>query len=403
MTTIGVPRRRRDGEAKVRGLTRYVSDMPLHGLLHARLVLAAEAHARITAIDGSEALAVPGVVAVLTAAGPADRRRLRPGRRAAGPRGDRVGGPAGGARGGRERGGGRGRRRAGRGRRRAAARGDGPRGGDGAGRAGRAADRGAGRGRRRGGRAHRRARRCRGGREQRLGQRRGRAAAGQRRRRRGAGAVRRRGLRGRFRTSWVHQGYLEPQSAMAWVEPDGELVVQASTQGAFMARRHDRGDARAARWIGCACGRRRSAARSAASSSIPEPLVAAAALRAAPAGAARVRAHRGLRRRQPRARPADRPRARAARATATLTAIRGRVVGDRGGLGEMGVEGISAMLAAGPYRWEAHDLTAVGVVTNRVGAGAYRAPRRAAGRVRPGDADRPSWPPSWASTRSSCG
>jgi CO/xanthine dehydrogenase Mo-binding subunit len=40
----------------------------------------------------------------------------------------------------------------------------------------------------------------------------------------------------------------------------------------------------------------------------------------------------------------------------------------------MGVEGISAMLAAGPYRWPAHDLTAVGVVTNRVGAGAYRAP-----------------------------
>jgi CO/xanthine dehydrogenase Mo-binding subunit len=32
------------------------------------------------------------------------------------------------------------------------------------------------------------------------------------------------------------------------------------------------------------------------------------------------------------------------------------------------------MLAAGPYHWPAHDLTAVGVVTNRVGAGAYRAP-----------------------------
>jgi CO/xanthine dehydrogenase Mo-binding subunit len=40
----------------------------------------------------------------------------------------------------------------------------------------------------------------------------------------------------------------------------------------------------------------------------------------------------------------------------------------------MGVEGISAMLAAPPYRWPAHDLTAIGVVTNRVGAGAYRAP-----------------------------
>src|SRR5205823_3202579 len=40
----------------------------------------------------------------------------------------------------------------------------------------------------------------------------------------------------RFRTSWVHQGYIEPQSAMAWPEPEGDLVIQASTQGAFMAR-----------------------------------------------------------------------------------------------------------------------------------------------------------------------
>src|SRR6188474_970407 len=41
---IGTARRRRDGEAKVRGATRYVGDMPVHGLLHARPVLAAEAH-----------------------------------------------------------------------------------------------------------------------------------------------------------------------------------------------------------------------------------------------------------------------------------------------------------------------------------------------------------------------
>ena len=65
---IGTARRRRDGEAKVRGATRYVADMPVYGLLHARPVLAAEAHARITGIDGSAALEVPGVVAVLTAA-----------------------------------------------------------------------------------------------------------------------------------------------------------------------------------------------------------------------------------------------------------------------------------------------------------------------------------------------
>ena len=67
-SAIGVPRRRSDGEGKVRGSTRYAADVPVHGLLHARLVLAAEAHGRIDGIDGSAALDVPGVVAVLTAA-----------------------------------------------------------------------------------------------------------------------------------------------------------------------------------------------------------------------------------------------------------------------------------------------------------------------------------------------
>src|SRR3954447_10151128 len=66
-TTIGQPRRRRDGEPKVRGTTRYTADMPVHGLLHGRRVLSAEAHARLTGIDASAALEVPGVVAVLTA------------------------------------------------------------------------------------------------------------------------------------------------------------------------------------------------------------------------------------------------------------------------------------------------------------------------------------------------
>src|SRR4051812_34446379 len=66
--TIGVPRRRVDGGDKVRGATRYAADLPVPGVLHARLVLATEAHARITAIDTGAARALPGVVAVLTAA-----------------------------------------------------------------------------------------------------------------------------------------------------------------------------------------------------------------------------------------------------------------------------------------------------------------------------------------------
>ena len=184
---------------------------------------------------------------------------------------------------------------------------------------------------------------------------------------------------GRFRTSWVHQAYLEPQSALAWVEPDGELVVHSSTQGAFMAREG------LANTLGLPIDRvrvqagadRRRVRRQA------DDLRAAGGRRRAQAPAARadrVRPPRGLRGRQPGARRADRPRARRDRATATLTAIRGRVVGDRGGLGDMGVEAISTMLSAGPYRWPAHDLTALGVATNRGQPG--RLPRARARRRR---------------------
>src|SRR4051795_8251011 len=104
---IGVARRRLDGEAKVRGNTRYAADLPVAGLLHARPVLAHEAHARITAIGLAQARgraggarAYPGVRLVRGAGGarggggaPGDRPADRGGRRwalrgAARPRGD---------------------------------------------------------------------------------------------------------------------------------------------------------------------------------------------------------------------------------------------------------------------------------------------------------------------------
>src|SRR5436305_14741234 len=34
----------------------------------------------------------------------------------------------------------------------------------------------------------------------------------------------------------MYQGYLEPQSATAWFDPDGELVISTSTQAAFTTR-----------------------------------------------------------------------------------------------------------------------------------------------------------------------
>ena len=56
-----------DGGAKVTGNTKYIADLKLHGLLVARFVLSTYAHANIEGIDATEALAVPGVFAVITA------------------------------------------------------------------------------------------------------------------------------------------------------------------------------------------------------------------------------------------------------------------------------------------------------------------------------------------------
>jgi len=63
---VGQSVRRLDIEAKVQGRRRFPQDMSMPGMLHAVVVWAAHPHARIRRIDPSAALAVPGVVAVLT-------------------------------------------------------------------------------------------------------------------------------------------------------------------------------------------------------------------------------------------------------------------------------------------------------------------------------------------------
>src|SRR5437588_835131 len=40
-------------------------------------------------------------------------------------------------------------------------------------------------------------------------------------------------VKGRLRTPWMYQGYIEPQTATAWVDPEGQLVVSSSTQAPF--------------------------------------------------------------------------------------------------------------------------------------------------------------------------
>ena len=67
-SAIGRSIPRVDGGPKVTGRARFAADIGTRGMLHARPVLALPAHALIEHIDASAALAIPGVVAVLTAA-----------------------------------------------------------------------------------------------------------------------------------------------------------------------------------------------------------------------------------------------------------------------------------------------------------------------------------------------
>lgn len=371
-SAIGVRTPRRDSEPKVRGATKYAADLPVAGLLHARLLLSHDAHALIRSIDAAAARSLPGVVAVLTAddlpivaAGPARANQplareeivyagqpiaivvaesealatdglelievdvepleavmdleaaARPGSAKARVRELDSGGSD-------------------------------------------IAD------------AHAAVSAGDAGPDEELsanvlgtarladGDVRGELA--------GSAAV----VRGRFSTPWAYQGYLEPQTATAWFDVDGQLVISTSTQAAFSTRDEivklyglsaDSVRVRAAP-IGGGFGGKMM---------IVEPLVVGAALAVRrpvrlamtrsedfaasnPAGAEILELELG----------ADRD--------GQLTAIRSRVFADRGSTADFGVESIAAMLTAGPYRWRAHELTSYGVATNRVTFGAYRAP-----------------------------
>ena len=78
---IGRPHPLLDGRARVTGALRFTADLPDTGVLHARFVTSLYPHARIDGIDTAAAQAMPGVVRVLTAADlpalqPTSRARL---------------------------------------------------------------------------------------------------------------------------------------------------------------------------------------------------------------------------------------------------------------------------------------------------------------------------------------
>jgi CO/xanthine dehydrogenase Mo-binding subunit len=176
----------------------------------------------------------------------------------------------------------------------------------------------------------------------------------------------------RYRTSWVHQGYLEPQVATAWVEAAGQLVVSTSTQGVFYTRDE------LAKLFGLPVSKVRVQAEALGGAFggkllIVEPLAAGAALvlrrpvrlaftrtedfvASNPAPASIIDLRIG------------------ASATGKLTGLEARIVFDRGTNLEWGLEDIAAVLVAGPYRWPAYAIRGYGVQTNRVGFGSYRAP-----------------------------
>src|SRR3972149_6465107 len=60
---------RLDALDKATGLARYTGDITLPGMLHGRLLRSPHAHARVSGLDASKALACPGVVAAM---GPQD-------------------------------------------------------------------------------------------------------------------------------------------------------------------------------------------------------------------------------------------------------------------------------------------------------------------------------------------
>jgi CO/xanthine dehydrogenase Mo-binding subunit len=178
-------------------------------------------------------------------------------------------------------------------------------------------------------------------------------------------------VEGSFETSWVYQAYLEPQAATAWLEGD-ELVVSTSTQGTFFTRDE------LADIFGLSVAKVRvrgtpPGGAFGAKLLVVEPLAAAAAL--ALKRPVRLVLTRSEDFAATNPAPAQMIELRVgARSGGELTAIDARLVIDRGANADWGVESISAVLTAGAYRWPAYRIRAYGVQTNRVSLGAYRAP-----------------------------
>jgi CO/xanthine dehydrogenase Mo-binding subunit len=377
MSSVGVARPRPDAPAKVRGTTRYAADRTPRGLLYARLVLSQRAHAKILGIDAAVALAVPGVVAVMTAADLPIRakgtdRLVRPlargevvfagepvalvvaeslaaatdaaelvevqaqplpvvldpeaamepesplARLELGEEGDRSGSMD------------------------AQTHGGVGGGGDESIETERLSANVSGRSRYRDGDVE--------------------ASLAE------AAAVR----EGRFATRWIHQGYLEPQICTAWPDEDGGLVIETSTQALFGTRNEVAKalgiPSRTVRVIQTPLG-------GAFGGKWPlfDSLVAAAALKLRRPVRLSVSRSDDFASTNP-GQPFITTLRIGADAEGHFLGLEGRVIADAGAFDEGSAESLAGVLVAGPYAWPAYDVRAYGVRTNRFGVGAYRAP-----------------------------
>ena len=179
-------------------------------------------------------------------------------------------------------------------------------------------------------------------------------------------------VEGTFRTPWIHQAYIEPQVCTAWLEPSGVLVVSTSTQGSFVTRKE------LARAFGLPLERIRVIAEPLGGAfggkfALVEPLAAGATLALRRPVRLTLTRSEDFQATNPASAQVTHLKV-GARKDGTFTGIEGRMIVDRGSNAGWGVEGITSSLVVGPYRWEAHNIRGYGVQTNRFTFGAYRAP-----------------------------
>jgi CO/xanthine dehydrogenase Mo-binding subunit len=179
-------------------------------------------------------------------------------------------------------------------------------------------------------------------------------------------------VEGTFRTPWIYQAYIEPQVCTTWLEPSGTLVVSTSTQGSFVTR------SELSRAFDLPLERIRVIAEPLGGAfggkfALVEPLAAGATLALRRPVRLVLTRTEDFQATNPASAQVSRLKV-GARKDGTLTGIEARMIVDRGSNAGWGVEGITSALVAGPYRWDAHDIRGYGVQTNRFTFGAYRAP-----------------------------